>query len=123
TSLTWMSDPRYLEDSSNNIDGISAVSALSQAGVFGQGRSGERGFWNAGVLGDYQLLTDYTLPEWVLPYNRLPHAYFNWQRPYGRWINAGLDTTATRFSHLDDEIRPGGTRLDIKPSISFPLEG
>ncbi|WP_328796941.1 LPS assembly protein LptD [Luteimonas deserti] len=122
-SLTWMSDPRYLEDSSNNIDGISAVSALSQVGVFGQGTSGDLGFWNAGVLGDYQLLTDYTLPEAVLPYNRLPHAFFSWQRPYGRWINAGIDSTATRFAHVDDVARPGGTRVDLKPYVSLPLEG
>lgn len=122
-NLTWMSDPRYLEDSSNNVDGISSVSALSQIGVFGQGSSGDRGYWNASVLGDYQLLTDYTLPESVLPYNRLPHASFTWQRPFGRWINAGVDTTATRFAHLDDTARPGGTRLDLKPYVSFPFEG
>lgn len=123
TNLTWMSDPRYLEDSSNNVDGISSVNALSQIGVFGQGRSGDLGYWNAAVLADYQLLTDYTLPESVLPYNRLPHASFTWQRPYGRWINAGVDTTATRFSHLDDAARPGGSRLDVKPYVSMPFEG
>lgn len=123
TSLTWMSDPRYLEDASNNVDGISSISALSQLGVFGQGRSGDLGFWNASVLADYQQLTDYTLPEWVLPYNRLPHASFTWQRPYGRWVNAGIDSTATRFAHLDDVTRPGGSRVDVKPFVSFPFEG
>ena len=123
TNLTWMSDPRYLEDSSNNVDGISSVNALSQLGVFGQGSSGDLGYWNASVLADYQLLTDYTLPEAVLPYNRLPHASFTWQRPYGRWINAGVDATATRFSHLDDAARPGGSRVDLKPYVSMPFEG
>ncbi len=123
TNLTWMSDPRYLEDSSNNVDGISSVNALSQLGVFGQGTSGDLGYWNASVLADYQLLTDYTLPEAVLPYNRLPHASFTWQRPYGRWINAGVDATATRFSHLDDAARPGGSRVDLKPYVSMPFEG
>lgn len=123
TNLTWMSDPRYLEDSNNNVDGISSVNAVSQIGVFGQGRSGDQGYWNASVLADYQLLTDYTLPERVLPYNRLPRASFSWQRPYGRWINAGVDTTATRFSHLDDAARPGGSRLDVKPYVSMPFEG
>ncbi|KLI99640.1 organic solvent tolerance protein [Luteimonas sp. FCS-9] len=122
-SLTWMSDPRYLEDSNNNIDGISSISAVSQLGVFGQGTSGERGYWNAGVLGDYQLLTDYTLPESILPYNRLPHAYFTWERPYGRWFTAGVNATATRFAHVDDVARPGGSRVDLKPYISMPLEG
>ncbi len=123
TNLTWMSDPRYLEDASNNVDGISTIGALSMLGVFGQGTSGDLGYWAASILGDYQLLTDYTLPEAVLPYNRLPHASFTWQRPYGSWINAGLDTTATRFSHLDDAARPGGSRLDLKPYVSFPFEG
>ena len=123
TNLTWMSDPRYIEDSSNNVDGISSVNALSQLGVFGQGSSGDLGYWNASVLADYQLLTDYTLPEAVLPYNRLPHASFTWQRPYGRWINAGVDATATRFSHLDDAARPGGSRVDLKPYVSMPFEG
>ncbi len=122
-NLTYMSDPRYLEDFSNNIDGISSVSALSQIGVFGQGGSGENGFWSGGVLADYQLLTDYTLPESVLPYNRLPHAFFNWERPYGRWISAGVDATATRFSHLDDGARPSGSRIDLKPYVTMPFEG
>jgi LPS-assembly protein len=122
-NLTWMSDPRYLEDASNNVDGISSISGVSQLGVFGQGRSGPQGYWNAGVLADYQMLTDYTLPESILPYNRLPHAYFSWERPYGRWFTAGVNATATRFSHVDDVARPGGSRVDLKPYISMPLEG
>lgn len=121
--LTWVSDPRYLEDASNNVDGFSSTSAVSRLGVSGIGSSGENGLWTAGMFGEYRVLTDYTRRESQLPYNRLPHAYFTWERPYGNWLNFGVESTATRFAHLDEAARPGGSRLDVKPYVSLPFEG
>jgi len=117
-NLTHMSDPRYLEDFSNNIDGLSSTSTRSTLGVFGRGL-----YWNAAIGADYQQLTDYTLAESRLAYHRLPYAQVSWEQPVGRLFVAGLNAEATKFSHLDSDARPGGARVDIKPYISMPLEG
>ncbi|MET0327548.1 MAG: LPS assembly protein LptD, partial [Luteimonas sp.] len=117
-NLTRMSDPRYLEDSSNNIDGISSISTVSRLGVYGRGL-----YWDASIAADYYQLTDYTLRESRLAYHRLPYARASWEQPFGSRLLAGIDAEATRFSHVDSEAKPGGSRLDIKPYISMPFEG
>lgn len=117
-SLHWISDPRWLEDSSSNVEGLSVFSLVSEVGVFGRGR-----YWDAGLSGEYRHLTDYTLDEIYLPYNRLPRAYVRWEQPFGRWFVMGTDAEAARFSHVDSTQMPGGTRLDLKPYVSMPLEG
>ncbi len=116
-NLYWLSDPRWLEDDSSTAEGLAVSSLLSSAGIYGRSR-----YWNAGVVGEYRHLTDYTIEEWRLPYNRLPRAYFRWEQPFGRFI-AGADTEAVRFSHVDADAKPGGSRLDLKPWLSMPLEG
>ncbi|WP_435594076.1 LPS-assembly protein LptD [Proluteimonas luteida] len=117
-NLTYMSDPRYLEDFSNNIDGISSISTRSTLGVFGRGL-----YWNAAIAADYYQLTDYTLNESRLAYHRLPYAQVSWEQPVGSLFVAGVDAEATRFSHLDSTAKPGGARVDVKPYLSMPLEG
>lgn len=117
-NLTHMSDPRYLEDFSNNIDGISSTSTVSRLGVYGRGL-----YWNASIAADYYQLTDYTLNENRLAYHRLPYAQLSWEQPVGSRFLAGLNAEAARFSHLDSTAKPGGARLDVKPYISMPLEG
>ncbi len=116
-NVYWLSDPRWLEDASSNAEGISAYSLTSDIGIYGRSR-----YWSAGLAADYHHLADYTLREWQLAYNRLPRAYFRWEQPFGRFV-AGADTEAVRFAHVDDERRPGGSRLDLKPWLSMPLEG
>src|SRR5690606_2029299 len=116
-NLYWLSDPRWLEDDSSTAEGLAVSSLLSSAGVYGRGR-----YWNAALVGEYRHLTDYTIDESRLPYNRLPRAYFRWEQPFGRFI-AGADTEAVRFSHVDADAKPGGSRLDLKPWLSMPLEG
>lgn len=129
SNLTWISDARYLEDSSSTLNGISNTSVYSDMGLYGQGR-----YWSAGVMADYWQLSDYTLQEGTLPYNRLPRAFAQWERPFTRWFTAGVDAEAVRFQHLDEfdtdpitgvvtNDRVGATRVDIKPFISMPLEG
>jgi len=114
-NLLWISDERYLEDSGNSLYGVSAAQLQSTVGVFGQGR-----YWSAGVMADAWKLSDYTLTENSLPYDRLPRVYLNWAQPLGRWLTAGLHAEAVRFDH---STLAGGSRIDLKPSASMPLRG
>jgi LPS-assembly protein len=113
--LNWISDPRYLEDFSSNIDGLAPYSIYSSIGIYGHGRH-----WEAGIMADHQQLADYTLGENVLPHDRLPRAYLDWNLPLQSWLVAGLDAEAVRFQHPD---KPGGSRVDVEPSLSMPLVG
>jgi LPS-assembly protein len=115
THLNWISDPRYLEDFNNNLNGIAPFSISSDIGIYGRGR-----YWNASVSADYKQLADYTLTRAVLPYNRLPRAALSWDQPFGRWFTAGIDAEAVRFQ---DPVKDGGSRVDLKPYISMPLAG
>jgi len=132
-NLNWISDPRYLDDFSSSLDTVSATRILSDLGVYGRGR-----YWDAGLMADHYQLSDHTLREYQLPYDRLPRAYFNWDQPFGRWFEAGINAEAVRFQHIDDttissslsdgsvlelDRRPGGSRLDVKPFLTLPLEG
>ena len=114
-SLIWLSDARYQEDFGSSLYGQAYSSVTSTAGVYGVGE-----YWNAGVMADHWQLSDYLSREESLPYNRLPRTYFNWNQPLSRWISVGGHAEAVKFQH--DE-HPGGSRIDIKPTISFPLQG
>jgi len=121
--LNWISDPRYIEDFSSSLDGNAATYLGSSAGLYGRGR-----WWNASLSADWYLLTDYLRAETTLPYHRLPRLAVHWQQPFGRHLVAGLESSLTRFQHETDTIRSstrvkGGTRLDLKPTLSLPLEG
>ncbi|MEN1972725.1 LPS-assembly protein LptD [Luteimonas sp. MJ204] len=118
TNLSWASDPRYIEDSSSNLNGRTNFSIKSDLGVYGRART-----WDAGLMADYWQLGDYTQPERILPYHRLPRAYANWEDDFGRWFVAGASADITRFAHADSRQKPGGSRVDIKPWVSMPLEG
>ena len=114
-NLNWISDPRYLEDFSSNIDGLAPYSLYSDIGIYGHGRH-----WEAGVMADHQQLADYTLDDAILPHDRLPRAFLSVDQPLQPWLVAGLDAEAVRFQHPD---RPGGSRLDFEPYLSMPLLG
>jgi LPS-assembly protein len=116
--LQWISDPRWVEDDSSSLDGISSISLQSQIGLYGRGRH-----WNAAVSANYWVLSDYTQSETRLPYHRLPRAYFRWEQPFARSLVAGADTEAVRFTHTESAAKPGGSRLFLKPYVSLPFEG
>jgi len=123
TGLSWISDPRYIEDSSNNLGDNAGTYLRSSTGLYGRGL-----WWNASLSADYYLLTDYLRAQTTLPYHRLPRLAFQWEQPLGRYLVAGVETNLTRFQHTTGDIQsatrvPGGSRLDIKPSLSLPLEG
>ncbi|MDQ3206241.1 MAG: LPS assembly protein LptD [Pseudomonadota bacterium] len=113
--LGWVSDTHYLEDFSNSLYGFSAYQIRSQAGLYGRGQ-----FWDASLTGETTQLADYTLSEFNLPYDRLPRAHAIWAQPLGRWFRAGMVAEAVRFQH---SARDEGSRLDLKPYVSMPLEG
>lgn len=114
-NLVWVSDSRYVEDFANNLGGLTASTLTSTAGLYGIGQ-----FWNAGIMADAWQLSDFNLTKASLPYNRLPRAYFKYERPLGNWLNVGLHSEAVRFQH---DARDGGTRLDLKPTLGVNLEG
>jgi LPS-assembly protein len=114
-NLTWISDARYTEDFSNALYGLSATSITSTAGLYGAGEH-----WSAGIMADSWQLSDYTSSELILPYNRLPRIYASGEKPFGRWLTAGLNVEAVHFQHNE---KPGGDRLDVKPYVSMPLQG
>jgi len=117
-NLNWISDPRYLEDLSSSLAESSPSAIGSNLGVYGTSR-----YWSAGAMADYRVLSDHTLSELRLPYYRLPRLYANWERPLAPWLLTGVDADLTRFAHYRSDDRPGGTRVDIKPWVSLPLEG
>jgi LPS-assembly protein len=114
-NLTWISDARYTEDFSNSLYGLSATTITSTAGLYGAGE-----YWSAGIMADSWQLSDYLSSERILPYNRLPRIYGNWEKPLGRWLTAGVRAEAVHFQHNE---KPGGDRVDIKPYVSMPLQG
>ncbi len=116
-NLNWISDARYYEDFNNSLDGLSESTAFSEIGVYGRGRG-----WDAGITADHWQLADFTLSESVLPYNRMPRGYVHWERALGLHFVGGVDAEAVRFRHPDPAI-DAGSRLDVKPWISLPLEG
>jgi len=131
-NLAWVSDKYYLQDFNNSLYGQSAISLRSEIGLYGRGR-----YWDASIIADHNQLADFTLQENSLAYDRLPRATFHWAQPWGKWVETGVDTEAVRFQHEDMKFTPGdpaapiglrreipgGSRFDIKPYISFPLEG
>ena len=118
TNLAWASDPRFVEDSSNALGGMTSFSIKSDVGLYGRGRT-----WDAGLMADYWQLGDYTLTDANLPYHRLPRAYFNWEDTFGDWLVAGISADATRFAHEESAALPGGSRIDVRPYVSMPFEG
>ena len=114
-NITWISDPRYLEDFSNTLDGLAPFSIRSSIGIYGNGAE-----WDAGVMADHRQLADYTLGKNRLPHDELPRFWLNWEHPLERWLAVGLNAQAARFQHPD---KPGGSRWDFEPYASMPLGG
>ena len=124
SNLIWISDPRYFEDFSNSINGVSITTAVSTIGLFGRGR-----YWSSSFTANQYQLADPSLTEANLPFNNQPRANFIWEQPLTNWFTTGVETEAVRFYKGDADIGgvrrefPGGSRFDIKPYVSMPLEG
>lgn len=124
SNLIWISDPRYFEDFSNSINGVSITTAVSNVGLYGRGR-----YWSSSLTANQYQLADPSLTEANLPFNNQPRANFRWEQPLSTWFTAGVESEAVRFYKGDADIAgvrrefPGGSRLDVKPYVSMPLEG
>lgn len=113
--LVWISDTRYLDDANNTLNGAAASFVQSDIGLYGRGRT-----WEAGFMADHWQLADYTLRDTFLPFNRLPRMYASWDKRFAGAFTAGADVEAVRFDHPE---YVAGSRLDVKPYVSLPLEG
>ena len=114
-NLGWISDTRYLDDASNNINGGANSFVLSDIGLYGRGHD-----WEATIMADHWQLADYTLTDANLPFNRLPRAQVRWQKRVLPLLETGVDAEVVRFDHAEFA---GGSRIDLHPYVSLPLEG
>ncbi len=115
SNVAWISDTRYLDDASNNLNGGAASFVTSDVGLYGRGRH-----WEASIMADHWQLADYTLRDTNLPFDRLPRGQIRWEQPVSRFFTAGVEAEVVRFDHTE---LAGGSRLDLKPFVSLPLEG
>lgn len=133
-AINWISDTRYLQDFSNALQGMSSATSLYN--VIGIYRVGDT--FDASVMVDRWQLSDPSLDETALAYNREPRFVFDWDQPALGPFEMGLHSEAVRFSHRDsyavikennDYYRTNvrnrdyhtGSRLDLKPFVSLPL--
>lgn len=115
SNIAWISDTRYLDDASNNLNGGAASFVTSDIGLYGRGRN-----WEATIMADHWQLADYTLSDANLPFDRLPRGQVHWEEAFAGRFAAGIDAEVVRFDHPE---LAGGSRLDLKPYVSLPLEG
>ncbi|WP_425602510.1 LPS-assembly protein LptD [Luteimonas galliterrae] len=124
SGLVWISDPRYFEDFSNSINGVSITTAVSTVGLYGRGR-----YWGSSLTANHYQLADPNLTKANLPFSAKPRGAFVWERPLTNWFTAGIESEVVRYQKDDAVISgirrefPGGSRLDLKPYVSMPLEG
>ena len=122
----YVSDTHYFEDFSNSLYGISSYSIKSTVGLYGRGR-----WWESGLMAEHHQLADYTLTERNLPFDRMPRGYVHYAQTFNNVFEMGADVEAVRFDHdtinnfapIPDIDVPGGSRFDVKPFVSLPLEG
>nr|VFJ99140.1 MAG: LPS-assembly protein [Candidatus Kentron sp. H]VFJ99325.1 MAG: LPS-assembly protein [Candidatus Kentron sp. H]VFK03973.1 MAG: LPS-assembly protein [Candidatus Kentron sp. H] len=112
--FNWVSDENYFEDLGNSMARSSTRFLEQSADVH---YSGDR-WWAMGRLQGYQTI-DETIQADQRPYDRLPQLQFGTQfREQNRKINFQLKGESVHF-HRQSGVT--GQRLDITPSISYPL--
>lgn len=108
-----VSDRLYFEDFN---------STLSSTSITHLERRLDLNYRNGG-LGFLARAQDYqTLIEGAEPYRRLPQLYLTYTPPPRPWqVNYDLGAEYVTFEHTSRS--PTGSRLDLAPSVSYPLEG
>jgi len=112
--LSYVSDPDYLSE---------LGSALSVSSIIHLERSADIRYlgdeWSSKLRVQSYQTVDEMIPERSRPYKRLPQLTFNSLRPIEKnALNYGLSGEYVVFERTD---RLTGRRLDLKPTISFPL--
>ncbi|MCP5153673.1 MAG: LPS-assembly protein LptD [Ectothiorhodospiraceae bacterium] len=110
----WVSDNDYFEDLGTNL-GIAAQSHLERrADLTYRGD----GWYARARVQDYQTLDD-TIPVLDRPYERLPQLLVTTN---GRERNLRLNVGGyAEFVSFDRSASLTGTRLDLRPTVSFPM--
>lgn len=109
--INYVSDDEYFEDLGTDISLTSQTHLNRRVDVRYGGD-----FWNVtGRLEGYE-----TVGDAAKPYERLPQVVFNMNLPDQHFgLDYGLRAEAVQFDHDSDAT---GTRIDIEPSISLPLQ-
>lgn len=116
TNINHASDKNYLHDFGNDLLTGGAISTLTSSSyVVGGGN-----WWNASLGVDhYQNVNPY-LPDYVIQYDRLPHATLNLNIPLTRWLEFGMNNDAAAF-RKEDSVE--GQRLDLYPYLAADFRG
>ncbi len=109
--INYVSDDEYFEDLGTDISLTSQTHLARHADV-----RYSSGFWNiTGRVQGYE-----TVGNAAKPYERLPQITFNMNLPDQHFgLDYGLRAEAVQFEH---ETNATGTRVDLEPSISLPLQ-
>ena len=110
----WVSDPGYFRDLA--VD-LSQSSRTYQSSRFDARYRGDG--WGALVrLQDFQTLDRTILPR-HRPHARLPHILLRTDIPErNRALNIGA---AAEFTYFEQRLRTSGARVDLQPSVSWPI--
>ncbi len=112
--LNYVSDPDYLSELGSSLS-ISSVTHLERSADIRY--LGDN--WGSKLRVQSYQTVDEMIPESARPYKRLPQLTFNSLRPIEKnALNYGLSGEYVAFERTD---RLTGQRLDLKPTISFPL--
>ncbi len=113
--VQWVSDEQYFDDFSNDIQISSSTFLPQRAELFYNDA-----IWNVqGRVYAYQSVDD-TIPAINEPHDRLPQLFARGRYrklPYN--LEAELETELVNFDH---DVRLGGWRFDVTPSVKMPLE-
>jgi len=112
----WVSDDDYLEDLGTNLALASRLYLERQATL----RYNASGWWARARVQDYQTLDD-TIDSSGRPYERLPQFLISTALPeHNRRINF---SGVAEVVHFDRSTGVTGSRVDLRPTISFPVRG
>lgn len=113
--LNHVSDDEYFADFGDSLATTSISLVESTLGLYGRGLG-----WSASLSAQDWQIASPLLVEGSEPYRRLPTARAQWTRPFGDWLELGVDAEAVRFQGA---ARDGGNRVDLRPYVRLPFGG
>ncbi|KAA2283698.1 LPS assembly protein LptD [Arenimonas fontis] len=113
--LQHVSDRSYFDDFGESLAGSTITLLHSHATLQGRGQG-----WDLRLgMRDWQAAS-LAVSEFSEPYRELPSLQARWNRWLAPWAELDVRAEAVRFSH---ELRDGGDRLDLQPSLRLPFGG